>query len=296
MEHHHMRKIREILRLHFDSKLNHRQISASTGVSKGTVSQYLSRAAAAGLTQEQARDMEDAEVEARLFHSLGRREPPTRAPIDMTWVHRELQRSGVTLMLLWSEYAEAARCGLAVGAVPYGYSQFCELYSRYQGNVDVTMRQVHLAGEKVFIDYSGKQPCIHDLLTGEVNEVELFTGVMGASNYTFAEATRTQKKRDFCASTVRMFEFFGATPRVAVPDQLRSAVKGPDRCDPEINPTYADLARHYDVAIVPARGGEPRDKAKVEGGKDRPTLDPGLSAQSHVFQLGRAQHGHSRVA
>jgi hypothetical protein len=111
--------------------------------------------------------MEDAEVETLLFRSLGRREPPARAPIDMTWVHRELQRSGVTLMLLWSEYAEAVRCGLAVGAVPYGYSRFCELYSRYQGNVDVTMRQVHLAGEKVFIDYSGKQPCIHDLLTGQ---------------------------------------------------------------------------------------------------------------------------------
>jgi transposase len=128
------------------------------------------------------------------------------------------------------------------------------------------MRQEHRAGEKVFIDYSGKKPRFHDMATGEVIEVDLFVGVLGASNFTFAEVTRTQTKPDFCASTVRMFEYFGATPIVVVPDQLRSAVKGPDRYDPEINPTYADLARHYEVAIVPARAGEPRDKAKVEGG------------------------------
>jgi len=169
-------------------------------------------------------------------------------------------------MLLWSEYVEASRQGPMTGMAPYGYSQFCDLFARYQGRVDLTMRQEHRAGEKVFIDYSGKKPCFHDMATGEVIEVDLFVGVLGASNFTFAEATRTQTKPDFCASTVRMFEYFGATPIVVVPDQLRSAVKGPDRYDPEINPTYADLARHYEVAIVPARAGEPRDKAKVEGG------------------------------
>jgi transposase len=130
----------------------------------------------------------------------------------------------------------------------------------------VTMRQVHLAGEKVFIDYSGKKPCIWDRTTGEAIEVELFVAVLGASNYTFAESTRTQSLPDFCASTVRAFEYFGCTPKIAVPDQLRSAVSGPDRYDPEINPTYAELSRHYDVAIIPARPGEARDKAKVETG------------------------------
>jgi len=261
-----MRKIREILRLHFESHLTQRQISASTGVSKGTVSEYLRRATAAGLTWQVAQEISETQVEARLFRLVGRAEPPSRAAVDMAWVHGEMRRVGVTLTLVWSEYAGAVREGPAVGAIPYGYSQFCELYSRYQGHVDVTMRQEHKAGEKVFIDYSGKRPCIHDAVTGEVIAVELFVGVMGASNFTFCEATRTQTKRDFCASTVRMFEFFGATPRVAVPDQLRSAVKGPDRYDPEINPTYAELSQHYDVAIVPARAGEPRDKAKVEGG------------------------------
>lgn len=126
------------------------------------------------------------------------------------------------------------------------------------------MRQVHRAGEKVFPDYSGKKPRIWSSDTGEAIDVELFVAVLGASNYTFAEATRTQRLEDFCASTVRMLEFFGGVPQIAVPDQLRSAVSGPDRYDPEISPTYAELSQHYDLAIVPARPARPRDKPKVE--------------------------------
>jgi transposase len=261
-----MRKVREILRLHYERHLTQRQISASTGVSKGTVGDYLRRATQAGLTWELARDLDDATVESRLFRLVGRSEPSRRVPIDYSWAHRELRRTGVTLQQLWIEYREAAATGPATGAAPYCYSQFCDLYATFRGKVDVTMRQVHLAGEKVFIDYSGKKPCIWDRTTGEAIEVELFVAVLGASNYTFAEATRTQTLADFCASTVRAFDFFGCTPKIAVPDQLRSAVSGPDRYDPEINPTYAELSEHYDVAIIPARAGEPRDKAKVETG------------------------------
>jgi transposase len=266
MERHHMRKIREVLRLHFESHLTHRQISASTGVSKGTVSEYLRRARGDNLSWQEAQGMDDSQVEARLFSLLGRKEPPNRAAIDMPWVRWEMRRTGVTLMMLWSEYVQAVSRGAVLGAVPYGYSQFCDLYARYEGHVDVTMRQVHKAGEKVFVDYSGKKPCIYDQQTGEATECELFVGVLGASNFTFVEATRSQTKIDFCASTVRMFEFFGGTPRVMVPDQLRSAVSGPDRYDPAINPSYAELAQHYSVAVVPARPGEPRDKPKVENG------------------------------
>jgi len=261
-----MRRIREILRLHYECRLTQRQISASTGVSKGAISDYLRRAREAGLTWEQARPLADTEVERRLFRLLERNEPPRRAPIDFDWVHRELRRVGVTLQQLWLEYREAAATGPQTGAAPYSYSQFCDLYAIFRGKVDVTMRQVHLAGEKVFLDYSGKKPCIVDPITGEVTPVELFVAVLGASNYTFAEATRTQTLPDFCASTVRTLEFFGCTPKIAVPDQLRSAVSGPDRYDPEINPTYAELSAHYDVAIIPARPRQPRDKAKVEGG------------------------------
>lgn len=261
-----MRKVREILRLHHECKLSQRQISASTGVSKGAVSEYLKRASQAGLTWERARELDDAAVEDQLFRLVGRNEPAPRVPIDFAWVHRELRRTGVTLQQLWFEYRAAAAAAPATGAAAYGYSQFCDLYAGFRSKVDVTMRQVHLAGEKVFIDYSGKKPCIWDRTTGEAIEVELFVAVLGASNYTFAEATRTQSLPDFCASTVRAFEYFGCTPRIAVPDQLRSAVSGPDRYDPEINPTYAELSAHYEVAIVPARAGEPRDKAKVETG------------------------------
>jgi transposase len=266
MDRHTMRKIREILRLHHECQLTQRQILASTGVSKGAVSAYLRRAHEAGLTWEQARTLDDATVESRLFRLVGRSEPPRRVPIDFSWAHRELRRTGVTLQQLWIEYREAAATGPATGAAPYSYSQFCDLYATFRTKVDVTMRQVHLAGEKVFIDYSGKKPQIWDRTTGETIAVELFVAVLGASNYTFAEATRTQRLADFCASTVRAFEFFGCTPKIAVPDQLRSAVSGPDRYDPEINPTYAELSEHYDVAIIPARAGEPRDKAKVETG------------------------------
>jgi transposase len=137
--------------------------------------------------------MENSAVEAQLFQRVGRWEPPSRVPIDFPWVHKEMQKAGVTLMLLWSEYVEASRT--LVVTVPYAYSQFCDLFACKQGNVDV--RQEHLSGEKVIIDYAGKRPCIHDMATGEVMEVELFVGVLSASNYTFAEATRTQTKQDF---------------------------------------------------------------------------------------------------
>jgi hypothetical protein len=216
-----MRRIREILRLHHECQLTQRQISASTGVSKGAISDYLRRAHEAGLTWEQARLLDDTEVEHRLFRLLGRNEPPRRAPIDFAWVHRELRRVGVTLQQLWFEYREAAASGPQTGCAPYSYSQFCDLYAAFRGKVDVTMRQVHLAGEKVFIDYSGKKSSIVDSVTGEVTEVELFVAVLGASNYTFAEATRTQTLPDFCASTGRLHR--GPADRTVVPCRLRPA-------------------------------------------------------------------------
>lgn len=259
-----MRKVREILRLRFERGLSQRQISASTGVSKGALSDYLRRAAAAGLTWEEARALDDGEVETRLFRYPGRNEPPRRVPIDLPWVHRELRRVGVTLQQLWLEYRETTAQSFPSGGTPYGYSQFCDLYAAFRDKTDLSMRQVHRAGEKVFIDYSGKKPQIWSPETGEAIDVELFVAVLGASNYTFAEATHTQRLEDFCASTVRALEFFGGVPQIAVPDQLRSAVSGPDRYDPEINPTYAELSQHYDLAIVPARPAKPRDKAKVE--------------------------------
>ena len=258
-----MRKIREVLRLHFECGCQHRQIALACDMSPSTVSGYLSRAEHAGLTWEQAKPLSDAEVEARLFSYVGRSEPATRAAIDFNWIHSELGRVGVTLQLLWGEYETAAK---QRGAQPYQYSQFCELYAGWRDRRRLSMRQVHRPGEKLFLDYSGKKPRICDPDTGEVIEVELFVGVLGASNYTFAEATLSQTVPDFCASTVRALEYFEAAPSIMVPDQLRSAVKRPDRYDPDINDAFAELGQHYGVAIIPAPPRKPKGKAKVEAG------------------------------
>ena len=260
-----MRKVREILRLKHERKLSDRQIALAIGVARSTVGEYLARAEADGLTWAIAETLGDAEVEARLFRKVGQNEPTTRAPIDFNWVHIELRRAGVTRQLLWTEYQEAVASGPS-GWRPYQYSQFCDLYEEHRAKVQPSMRQVHRAGEKAFIDYSGKRPRIVDATTGEVTEVELFVMVLGASNYTYAEATRTQTLADFVGSTVRGLEYFGAVPEMLVPDQLRSAVKTPHRYEPEINATFAEMARHYATAVVPARPRKPKDKAKVEGG------------------------------
>lgn len=260
-----MRKIREVLRLKHEQGFSQRRITAATGLSKGSVVTYLRRAADAGIDWLVAKDMTETEIESRLFKHPERRLPVQRAPIDFAWVHRELRHVGVTLQLLCAEYQQGV-VQANDGRYPYQYSQFCDLYHEWKSKLDVPMRQTHIAGEKAFIDYSGKKPHIIDRETGEVIEVELYVAVMGASNYTYAEATRTQQLGDFVGSTIRALEYFNAVPAMLVPDQLRSAVSGPDRYDPDINPSYFELGQHYGTAIVPARPRKPRDKAKVESG------------------------------
>jgi len=232
-------------------------------MSKGAVGEYLRRARADGVTWEVARELSDHELEARLFKTPGRNVPVDRVPIDLDWVHREMKRKGVTLQLLWVEYREASQHD-EQGRRPYQYSQFCDRYRQFRGRVDAVIRQDHRAGEKCFVDYSGTKPTLVDRDTGEVHEVELFVAVLGASNFTFAEATRTQQRDEFIASVARSFEYFGGAPEITVPDQLRSAVSGPDRVDPEITPTIAEFAEHYGTAVIPARPRKPKDKAKVE--------------------------------
>ena len=264
-ERHSMRKIREVLRLKFEVGLSHRQVAAAVGISRGSVSDYLERAKEAELMWEIARGLSDAEVEARLFQQLGRNEPSTRAPVDLGWVHREMRPAGATLQLLWSEY-QAATAERADGARPYQYSQFCDLYRAYRAKLQPSMRQVHRAGEKGFIDFSGKKPRIHDPKSGEALEVELYVMVLGASNYTYATATRTQSLDDFVEATARGLEYFGCVPDLLVPDQLRSAVKKPDWSEPEINETFAEMAQHYGAAIVPARPGKPKERRRWRWG------------------------------
>jgi transposase len=250
-----MRRIRDVLRLKYEGGLRHRAIARACGVGVGTVSEYVSRARGAGLSWPLPPELDDAGLEARLFRAP---EPShERARPDCPRIHQELKRTGVTLLLLWTEYREVHPDG-------YGYSQFCEIYRRWAKKLRPSMRQVHRAGEKTFIDFSGKKPHLVDRKTGEEKAVELFVAALGASSYTYAEATLTQQLPDWIGAHRRMVEYFGGTSEIWVPDQLKSGVKRPCRYEPEINRSYQDLASHYGAVVIPARTYSARDKAKVE--------------------------------
>lgn len=251
-----MRQIRNVLKLKFENRLTHRQIARACAIGTGTVSECLGRARAAGLSWPLPEEMDDAALERRLYPPPAR--DRTRPQPDLGWVHRELSRPGVTLQLLWVEYISEHPDG-------YRYSRFCELYQRYRRTLHPSMRQVHRAGEKTFVDFSGKQPEIVDPETGEVRAVELFVGVLGASTYFYAEAVPSQELPHWIAAHIRMFEFFGGASAILVPDNLKSGVRAACRYEPDVNRTYEEMARHYGAVVVPARSGKPKDKAKVEG-------------------------------
>jgi transposase len=252
-----MRKTREILRQRLVLDRSHRAISDSVGVGVSTVGSMVRRAAAASLTWSETEALTDDQLEARLYPPSPMTGKRHRAVPDWAAVHVERRRPGVTLELLHMEYLQREPDG-------YRYSWFCHEYMEWAKRRNATMRQVHRAGEKLFVDYAGKKPSMWDPTTGERITVELFVGVLGASNYTYAEATRTQRGPDWIASHVRAFRFFGGVPEAVVPDQLRSGVSAPCRYEPGIQRTYEELARHYNTTVLPARPAHPRDKAKVE--------------------------------
>jgi transposase len=251
-----MHRIREILRQKWNLNRTHREVAASVGCGVGTVSKVLERATAAGLDIAIVDALADDELERRVQGV--RPEPPTKhEPPDFAAVHREHARPGVTLQLLHLEY-------LAKHPDGYRYTQFCELYRRWLGRRRLSMRQVHRAGEKGFVDYAGQRPYLVDPRTGECLAVELFVMVLGASNLTYAEATLTQRGPDFIASHVRAYEYFGGVPIGTGCDLLRSGVSKPCRYEPVIQRTYEAMAVHYGTTVLPARPKHPRDKAKVE--------------------------------
>jgi len=254
-----MRKIREALRLRAAGH-SQREIAASLSVGRTTVREYFVRAKRAGLAWPLPDELSDDALEARLFPPPAEIAPSARVQPDWPAIHRELRRKHLTLALLWEEYrAEHPEGG-------YGYSRFCELYRRWHGRLSPTMRQHHVAGERMFVDYAGATLEVIDPKTGEVRSAELFVSTLGASSYTFAEATWTQSLPDWCGSHVRAFEFFGGVPNQIVSDNLRSAVSKACFYEPAVNRTYSDLATHYGTAVVPARPYKPRDKAQVEVG------------------------------
>ncbi|MCH8853212.1 MAG: IS21 family transposase [Planctomycetes bacterium] len=254
-----MRKIKEVLRLHFEANLSQRQIAKTCGMSRPTVGEYLRRAAGAGLSWPLPEGLDDGELERRLFPPLSTVPSAQRPQPIWSAINKALRGDGVTLFLLWDEYKAACPEG-------FQYSYFCQQYRAWRGQLDVVMRQEHRAGEKLFVDYAGHTMPIIDRRTGEARQAQIFVAVMGASNYTFAEATWSQQLPDWIGSHVRALRFLGGVPEIVVPDNLRSAVNKAHRYEPDINPTYAEWARHYGVAVIPARPRRPRDKAKAEAG------------------------------
>lgn len=253
-----MRRIREVLRLKHECALSHGQIAQALRISKGTVSNYLALAEAAGITHVDASVLDDAALIGRLYPQRYVR--TEFAVPDFANVHRELKKKGVTLQLLWEEYREGAR------GIPYSRSRFCERYAAYVGTLARSMRQTHVAGEKLFVDYAGQTVPIVERDTGEISRAHIFVAVWGASNYTFACATAAETKADWIEGHVRAFTFFDGAPVLLVPDNPRALISKPDRYEPQPNRTYEALAEHYGCAILPARPRHPKDKAKAELG------------------------------
>ena len=255
-----MRRIKQLLTMRFGAGASTREIARELGVAPSTVREYLSRAAAAGIAWPLAADVTDDSLMARLFVNAGvRAGARLHAEPDWPSLVRELKRPGVNLLVLWEEYR-------GVHPEGYAYSRFCQLFREFERRLSPTMRQQHAAGHKAFVDYSGKLVPITDPLTGAVSTAEIFVAVLGASSLTYAEATWTQQLPDWIGAHVRMFRFWGASPRLLVPDNLKSAVHKASFYDPEVNRSYGMMAAHYGVGILPARPNRPRDKAAVEAG------------------------------
>jgi transposase len=254
-----MRQVREILRLKFGAGMSHKAIARDLGIAASTVRMTLTRISAAGLSWPLSDDLSDAVLEERLYGRAGTKQGHRRhAEPDWAMLHRELKRKHVTLSILWEEYVAQEPAG-------YRYSRFCDLYRSWEAKLSVTMRQSHAGGEKLFVDYAGDTvPVIVDRLTGEIRPAQIFVAVLGASSFSYAQATWTQGLGDWIDAHIGALEAIGGVPRLLVPDNTKVAVIKPHRYEPEINRTYAEMAAHYNMAVLPARPRKPRDKAKVE--------------------------------
>jgi transposase len=254
-----MRRVREILRYRFEQELGHKAIALRVGAAPSTVRETLRRAASAGLSWPLAGDVSDAVLEASLYKAAGTKTGHRRC-VEPDWaeVHRELKRKHVTLQVLWDEY---------IGRHPdgYRYSRFCDLYGGWAMKLPVTMRQDHIPGDKLFVDYAGDTvTVVVDRLTGKTRQAHLFVAVLGASSLSFAQARWSETLPDWIECHLLALEFFGGAPALLVPDNAKVAIIKACHFDPQVNRSYAGMATHYDSAILPTRPRRPRDKAKVE--------------------------------
>jgi transposase len=254
-----MRHVREVLRLKFVGGVPTREIARRLGIAPSTVRTTIRRFQAAGLSWPLSEEISDAALEAKLFPEAGTKQGHRRErEPDWASLHRELKRKHVTLSILWDEY-------IARNPEGYRYSRFCELYRIWEGQLSVTMRQTHVGGDKLFVDYAGDTvPVIVDRLTGETRAAQIFVAVMGASSFCYVEATWTQTLPDWIGAHTRAFAAIGGVPHLIVPDNAKVAVIKACLYEPQVNRTYAEMAAHYGTAVLPTRPRRPRDKAKVE--------------------------------
>jgi transposase len=250
-----MRMITEVLRLYYSCGLSIKQIHKSLGCSRGAVSEYIYRAKAAGLSWPLPGDLDDAQIEQRLFPPVVKfRGKPLP---DFNYMHTELRRKGVTLVQLWSEYREEYPHG-------YGLTQYCDLYGRFAKSLSIVMRQEHKAGDKAFSDFAGSTLPITDPRTGNRTPAYLFVCTLGASNFTFADLFWDQSTESWCNGHAGAFNYFDGCPKIVVPDNPKPVITKACPYEPDVNPSFAQMAAHYGVVIMPARVRKPKDKAKVE--------------------------------
>lgn len=254
-----MRKMKEILRLGLVCKLGIRDIARSCCISHPTAKKYIKTAEKLGLSYEQAEQMDDNALYALLKSEKRLKAGELRPMPDWAYVHEELKKKHVTLQLLWEEYK-------AIHPNGYQHSQFSEHYYRWKKKLNISMRQTYKVGEKIFVDYAGQTVPVYDRVTGEIRQAQIFTAVLGASNYTYAEASKDQGLSSWINAHIRAFEYFGGVTKVIIPDNLRTGISHACYYEPDINPTYHDLAIHYGTVVIPARVRRPKDKSKVESG------------------------------
>ena len=255
-----MKKIKDVLRLRFITNISYRQISRAVNTPSSTCADYCKRFEIIGKNIDEFLTLDEDEIYSLLFpeKSLPKTYKSRPKP-NVEYIHNELAKKGVTFELLWQEYKEQHPDG-------YGCSQFKEYYYKYKRKLNPSMRQTYIAGEKMFVDYSGLTVPILNLNTGEVEKAQIFVSVLGLSGYTFVHATPSQRVEDFIKSHVEAFNFYEGVPKVMVPDNLKSAIISNNKKGIVFNDNYAELSRHYNFAIEPARVRKPQDKAKVEQG------------------------------
>lgn len=253
-----MSVLRNIINLK-NKGLSHRAISRQLGLSRKTAKKYISHFEHIGLSYSELLQLPDAELAALVDKPIQKRQDYLQELYScFPTVEKELNRVGVTRHLLWQEYKQVHPDGIS-------YARFCAHFKQWQQSQLVTMHFEHKAGDKLFVDFTGKKLSIIDVDTGEVVPVEVFVAILGASQYTYVEAVANQKLENFISAVSDAFSFFGGVPQAVVPDNLKAAVTQADRYEPQVNDIFQDFGLHYQTTILPTRAYKPRDKSLVEG-------------------------------